>query len=217
MSNCEQIYDYLDELAQGKSDAVPKDILEHAMNCEACHRRVKAWTRLVGKMKFSEFISVPEGLEERVLNALKEERQKDTLEEKIIRVNWWKPVAMAAGISLFALGSYFYISNKNVSDLKQMAKESMVSKEMDSARELKITLYLPEAQSVALVGDFNGWNKSNLLLKKDENGFWAIRIPLEQGYYQYQLLVNGDNWVLDPNNKTQVEDGFGGVNSAVLI
>ena len=74
------------------------------------------------------------------------------------------------------------------------------------------------AQTVALAGDFNGWNPSQHPLAKQENGIWRIEIEaLPPGSYQYKFVVNNDQWVDDPNNGLKSSDGRGGFNSALFI
>jgi Carbohydrate-binding module 48 (Isoamylase N-terminal domain) len=74
------------------------------------------------------------------------------------------------------------------------------------------------AQSVALAGDFNGWNPAQFILTKQRDGIWRIEIEmLPPGSYQYKFVVNNHQWVDDPNNGLKLSDGRGGFNSALHI
>jgi serine protease AprX len=74
------------------------------------------------------------------------------------------------------------------------------------------------AQSVALAGDFNGWNSARSPLTKQQNGIWRVEIEmLPPGSYQYKFVVNHQQWVDDPNNGLKLADGLGGFNSALHI
>ena len=55
----------------------------------------------------------------------------------------------------------------------------------------------PAAQSVYLVGDFNGWNPTSHPMRRREDGWWFIEVQLNHGHHQYQFLVDG-KLTLDP-------------------
>lgn len=69
----------------------------------------------------------------------------------------------------------------------------------------------PNARVVAVAGDFNKWNQSQLLFSK-EGGEWVCRVQLPAGTYQYKFIVDGD-WLTDPNNPATVYDERGITNS----
>ncbi|MBN1155213.1 hypothetical protein JXB12_09880 [candidate division KSB1 bacterium] len=65
------------------------------------------------------------------------------------------------------------------------------------------------ASSVALVGDFNSWSASlNPLHYVIDTDSWETTIELEPGQYEYRFLINGVNWIKDPENPH-----WGGMNS----
>jgi beta-lactamase regulating signal transducer with metallopeptidase domain len=68
-----------------------------------------------------------------------------------------------------------------------------------------------DARVVAVAGDFNKWNQSQLLFTK-EGGEWVCRVNLPAGTYQYKFIVDGD-WLTDPNNPKTVHDERGIENS----
>jgi hypothetical protein len=84
-----------------------------------------------------------------------------------------------------------------------------------------VHLYLsaPDAVQVAVVGDWNEWNgDADLLRDKDGDGVWEIRLEVPRGQeYQYQFLIDGRQWIPDPNAAIKVDDGFGGMNSVLDI
>ena len=76
-----------------------------------------------------------------------------------------------------------------------------------------------DASSVALAGDFNGWDIRRTQLTRDERGLWRgeIAVPLS-GRYQYKFAVNsGQRWLEDPSNGVKVPDNFSGMNSVLII
>jgi len=45
---------------------------------------------------------------------------------------------------------------------------------------------------------------------------WTVVVPLEPGIHDYAFVVNGGQWVPDPNAPA-FEDGFGGLNSRIAV
>lgn len=74
----------------------------------------------------------------------------------------------------------------------------------------------PNAGQVSVAGEFNDWNTSAHIMKMNNDGVWEIVIPLDSGAYMYKFVVDG-NWVADPDNPKQQDDGYGGVNSLVEV
>jgi len=68
--------------------------------------------------------------------------------------------------------------------------------------------------SVELRGSFapDGWTTGVPLTLV--NGTWQVEVFLAWDVpVEYKFVLDGTNWVTDPNNPTQVDDGFGGLNS----
>lgn len=83
---------------------------------------------------------------------------------------------------------------------------------------LQFSLYAPQARSVALIGDFNGWGSTaEIVLAPSGNGMWSVTIPLPAGRHQYAFLVDGQRWVTDPRAEQHVNDDFGRQNAVVTI
>ena len=55
----------------------------------------------------------------------------------------------------------------------------------------------PEAQSVAVVGDFNDWRPHVHPMQQQADGSWHLQIALNHGHHHYAFLVDGKP-VLDP-------------------
>src|ERR1700733_14620817 len=55
----------------------------------------------------------------------------------------------------------------------------------------------PAAQSVYLVGDFNGWDPTSHPMRRHADDWWFIEVQLPHGHHQYRFLVDGKP-VLDP-------------------
>ncbi len=84
----------------------------------------------------------------------------------------------------------------------------------------KVTFTLPKeavenAETVALLGDFNNWEKA-VSLKKQKDGSFSAAVELEKGRsYEYRFLINGEKWENAWNAETYKPTPFGVFNSVV--
>ncbi len=68
-----------------------------------------------------------------------------------------------------------------------------------------------QADSVAVVGDFNGWEpKADLMARIDGTNLFYISKTFEaDARLDYKFVVDGKEWILDPLNPHMIEGGFG--------
>lgn len=79
-------------------------------------------------------------------------------------------------------------------------------------------LYAPTAHSVALVGDFNGWDRAATPLRPGGSaGAWVVTVPLQPGRYRYAFLIDGSRWLPDPGAPRAPDDDFGTPNSVLTV
>jgi hypothetical protein len=65
--------------------------------------------------------------------------------------------------------------------------------------ELELLLPGPTAQSVTVLGDFNGWDRRGVPLRHLPGTHrWSVTLELSGGRHEYGYLVDGTRWVLDP-------------------
>jgi hypothetical protein len=77
--------------------------------------------------------------------------------------------------------------------------------------------YDPEANSVSVIGTFNGWSPENSQLRRTGDGEWEISLHLAPGKYAYRFLINNNIQRLDPHCTVQEPDGYGGRNSVMYV
>jgi len=82
---------------------------------------------------------------------------------------------------------------------------------------VQFLLEAPGAQSVAVSGDFDAWAGSHELEDADGDGVWTGRVPLEPGVHAYMFLVDGADWMTDPEAQRYAEDGFGNRNAILAV
>ena len=74
------------------------------------------------------------------------------------------------------------------------------------------------AQSVSVVGSFNGWDSTRNVLTKSQpsDSVWKTNIMLAPGRYEYQLMVDG-KLIGDPNAQRTAKSDFGEANSVMIV
>lgn len=82
---------------------------------------------------------------------------------------------------------------------------------------VQFLLNAPGAQSVAVSGDFDAWAGSHELEDTDGDGVWTGRVPLQPGVHAYMFLVDGADWMTDPEAQRYAEDGFGNRNAVLAV
>lgn len=84
--------------------------------------------------------------------------------------------------------------------------------------DLVFVFHDDEARSVSLAADFNGWNAASTVLTKDATGLWLCRFATPgPGRYEYKFVVDHRRWIEDPSNGMKVSDGYGGLNSVLIV
>jgi hypothetical protein len=71
------------------------------------------------------------------------------------------------------------------------------------------------ASRVQLAGSFTNW-EPRYELRQSAPDIWTTTIPLTQGVHDYAFVVDGRQWVADPQ-APQIGDGFGGMNSRLAL
>ena len=82
---------------------------------------------------------------------------------------------------------------------------------------VRLVVVQPGARVVQAAGDFNGWNPLKTPLEQTADGAWTVTLPLEPGRYEYQFVVDGDQWISDPFAAEQNDDGFGARNAVLDV
>lgn len=72
-----------------------------------------------------------------------------------------------------------------------------------------------DAKTVHLAGEFNNWNGKELEMYPHE-GKWLFSLKLRKGQYHYKFVINGSNWILNPN-APEAYTPYGQKNSLVIV
>lgn len=76
-------------------------------------------------------------------------------------------------------------------------------------------LFAPEAYIVYLAGSFNNWADNHagrvmdlryVMRGPDAHGIWHASLPLGRGRHEYQFVINGNTWIIDPLSSETTTD-----------
>jgi diguanylate cyclase (GGDEF)-like protein len=74
-----------------------------------------------------------------------------------------------------------------------------------------------ELAKVALVGNFNNWDKDTDSMVRHADGSFQFIIALNPGVYHYKFVLDDAEWIPDPANPEHVHDTLGGENSVLRV
>ena len=75
----------------------------------------------------------------------------------------------------------------------------------------------PQAHTVSVVGDWNGWTVDrNPLRGPMKGGVWEVTLPLKPGIWRYAFVVDGV-WQAPPDAPRTESDGFGGLRGVLEV
>lgn len=95
----------------------------------------------------------------------------------------------------------------------------MITKDASRANDkTQVTFALPRdpaTETACVCGDWDDWQPKHTM--HQENGDWKYILELESGKeYQFRYLVNGEQWLNDPNADKHVPNPFGSENFVVV-
>ena len=68
-------------------------------------------------------------------------------------------------------------------------------------------VFVGDARTVSLVGDFNGWRaEATPLEPAGPARAWVVTVPLARGRHEYAFIVDGKRWVADPYAQARADD-----------
>jgi hypothetical protein len=163
---------------------------------------------------------------ERVMSAVRAEVRERASERRSMKKpserRWWRrswtfqltPVtALAAAAVIVVLA----LLGVRAGSSHRGAPMTTASAPHDTVYMVRFVLLAPDARSVALVGDFNNWNRATTTLAPEKDGLWTASVVLPPGRHEYAFIVDGEHWMADPQAKVTIEDDFGTASSIVTV
>ena len=127
-----------------------------------------------------------------------------------VRPIWVPALAAAAVLALWAVG-------RSPVPAVGARSDGMRAAAVTDTVYVRFQLAAPDARVVAVAGSFNDWRSDALPMLRDRDGVWTVTVPLPVGEHRYQFVVDGAQWRSDPTAHAQVDDGFGGANSVIVV
>jgi 1,4-alpha-glucan branching enzyme len=93
----------------------------------------------------------------------------------------------------------------------------------DKKHSCKVTFTLAKdiassAKHINLIGDFNNWDIESIPMKKNKGGEFSASVDLKQGKeYEFKYLIDGKEWLNEPEADMFVSNVFLSDNSVVVV
>lgn len=89
----------------------------------------------------------------------------------------------------------------------------------DSSRDVQFVLVAPRARKVAVVGDFNDWDRAHGAFQAQHRGggVWSVTAAVPVGHHRYSFVVDDSVWVADPAAPRIPDDDYGMPSSVLVV
>ena len=172
----------------------------------------EAWRRLTGELKADEPKQAPPWMENAVMSQIvlagapKQSVFDWLLRPRTIRLSPLSSLAMAAAAVAVVV---LLPSRTQVEPLPGPVAVTQIL--------VEFSLEAPGATTVAVAGDFSGWESNFVLEDADGDGIWTGRVPITPGLHKYMFVIDGTDWVTDPGAQRYADDGFGNRNAVLAV
>jgi hypothetical protein len=213
--NCQKIKKLLNPYIDQALDAdTAQQVEEHLKSCSTCNKEYQSLKEIITSLNSLSPKPAPETFTQNIM-------AKISQKEIQIQTSWinrikkqvsipqpsFRLVGAAAAATLIVFFAFTFIFNTPDTSLICSAEVQFSLKINDS-----------KAHTVAIAGDFNGWNpQANILEDPEGDGIWTGTLKLEPGRYEYMFVLDGEKWLPDPNALRYVKDGFGNKNAILEI
>jgi len=223
--NCQKIKKllnpYIDQVLDAEST---QQVEEHLKSCSTCREEYLKLNNIISAVNSLSPQPAPENLTENIMAKISRKEihiqssWMDRLKKRISIPSLsfprkWESIfsfrlvgAIAAAVAVVFFAFTFIFNTPNTSPI--------------CSAEVQFSLKINDgkAHTVAIAGDFNGWNpQANILEDPEGDGIWTGTLKLEPGRYEYMFVLDGEKWFPDPNALRYVKDGFGNKNAILEI
>ena len=106
-------------------------------------------------------------------------------------------------------------TRKAVETVKKKSRRAPQAKA--ASKSVSLNYFAPEANTVAVAGDFNSWDVQAHMLERNHDGWWKTNLELAPGRYHYRFVINGEQWSEDPENPNKAPNEFASYNSILDV
>ena len=175
---------------------------------------------LVGRYGGDEFIVVLFDIDKRQAQNLLDEFRQEVQRQ-------FSSIGITVSIGVCEYNNSEEADAKDLDELIEKADELLYRvKEFGGNRVFRFRTiffyYIPEdkykPKEVAVVGDFNNWDrKKGLMQYLPQENKWYKKMLIKPGTYRYKFLLDTNIWAADKNAKYFADDGFGGQCSVIVV
>jgi hypothetical protein len=213
--NCQKIKKLLNPyIDQALDTNTAQQVNEHLKYCPACRKEYLELNNIISTVNSLSPQSAPENLTENIMVKISQKEIQiqsswiDLLKKRISipRFSFRLIGATAVAVAVMFFAFTFVFNTPDTSPI--------------CSAEVQFSLRIcdSKAHTVAIAGDFNGWNpQANFLEDPEGDGIWTGTLKLEPGRYEYMFVLDGEKWFPDPNALRYVKDGFGNRNAILEI
>ena len=212
---------YVDQVLDAES---AQQVEEHLESCPTCQDEFLRLKEMVVSLNSVSQVSAPQNLSQSIMTKISQEEiqiQSSWMDQLKRRVSipslpfprkWesifsFRLLGAATAVALAVFFAFTFIFNTPDTS-------SICSAEV----QFSLRINDSKAHTVAIAGDFNGWDpQANLLEDPEGDGIWTGTLKLEPGRYEYMFVLDGEKWFPDPNALRYVKDGFGNRNAILEI
>jgi len=218
--NCKKIKKLLKLYIDNTLTFGEKQIVEkHLEKCSECRAELKSLSATVRLIKSLPEVSTSPDFTEKLMSKISQIEEKER--ERIIpawqislKNLWSTPRYRYSLVSILTAAVFCFFA------FTFLFHPSVLPGQRETLAQVEVTFTISgiEAKSIAVAGDFNGWNTSTNRLEDPEgDGIWTGKMYLKPGRYEYMLVVDDAKWVTDPNANVYADDGFGSKNAVLYI
>ena len=213
--NCDKIIKLLNPYIDQALDAEStQNVEEHLKSCPTCQDEYLRLKEMVASLNLLPQVSTPQNLTQNIMTKISQEEiqiQSSWIDHLRRQISFprlsFRLVGSAAAVALVVFFAFTFIFNTPDTSPICSAEVQFSLRVGDS-----------KAHTVAIAGDFNGWNpQANILEDLEGDGIWTGTLKLEPGRYEYMFVMDGEKWFPDPNALRYVKDGFGNKNAILEI
>jgi len=213
--NCQKIIKLLNPYVDQVLDAESiQQVEEHLRSCPTCQDEYLRLKEMVASLNLLPQVSTPQNLTQNIMTKISQEEiqiQSSWIDHLKRQISFprlsFRLVGSAAAAALVVFFAFTFIFNTPDTSPICSAEVQFSLRVGDS-----------KAHTVAIAGDFNGWNpQANILEDLEGDGIWTGTLKLEPGRYEYMFVMDGEKWFPDPNALRYVKDGFGNKNAILEI
>jgi AMP-activated protein kinase-like protein/putative zinc finger protein len=205
---CRDVVERLHRQVDGLSASEVSALDEHLSACAECRGQADRLRWVESALRRPR--RATPGFSDRVLRRVRAEgTSRAERPRAVARLGAWGLLPAAAAFIVVAGLAVRGFMNPPVAVVDRPVEPPRVQVELELAKG--------DARSVAVAGDFNEWKAEGSRMRRGSDGVWRIRLELPPGRYQYAFVIDGEQWMADPQASTVVDSGFSGTNSVLDV